>query len=327
MDVLVSAAAFDRFGEHLAAAAPGARFLLAAEDGVRDRDGKAVLDGEPTVVWFSSDLFAGGRGVAWFRSAFIDSPRLAWVHSSTAGLDSPLFTQLLARGVRVSSAHIYAVPLAEYVLRAALDHFQRADQWRAAEADRAWRPHECAEMAGSTWLVVGLGNIGRRITQVATALGANVLGADRIEPSDASIREFVAADELLGHLSRCDVVVLARPAAPDEPPLVDTRFLAAMRPGSLLVNVARGSLVDESALVAAIDRGTPGRAVLDVMAHEPLPDDSPLWAHPAITITPHSAGQGLGRYRRGAEVFEQNLRAFLAGRPIHGEAAAPAGTS
>jgi glyoxylate/hydroxypyruvate reductase A len=95
--------------------------------------------------------------------------------------------------------------------------------------------------------------------------------------------------------------VLARPAHPGEPPLADAAFLRAMAPGSLLVNVARGSLVDEPALLGGLDEGRPGHAILDVFAEEPLPDDSPLWGHPGVTVTPHTSGQGTGRYGRGAD--------------------------
>jgi len=314
MDVLVSATAFEQYGDQLVAAAPDVRFLLASPEGVHLADGASAPDARPEVAWLSGDLFAGGRGVAWFRGAFVDSPELRWVHSSTAGLDSPLFVALMERGIRVTSAHIYAIPVGEYVLRAVLDAFQDAGSWRAAQGERAWRPHEFTEVAGSTWTVVGLGNIGRRIAGVARALEAQIIGVDQIKPEGAPIDRFVPADALLPELATSDVVVLARPASPDEPPLVDAAFIAAMKPGSLLVNASRGSLVDEAALLAGLDEGRPGRAALDVMATEPLPADSPLWTHPAGAVTPHTAGQGLGRHARGATVFASKLGAYLAER-------------
>jgi phosphoglycerate dehydrogenase-like enzyme len=305
-DILVSAAAHAEYGDLLAAAAPAARFLVATAEGVADVKGEPVPEPAPTVAWLSSDLFAGGAGVRWFALLVAGSPVLRWVHSSTAGLDSPLFGRLAARGVRVTAAHIYAAPVSEFVLRAVLDEFQSAAGWRAAQAEGAWRPHEFREVAGSRWTVVGMGDIGSAVARAASALGAEVTGVARTRPADPAVA-FAPADELLGLLPDSDVVVLARSAEPDAPPLVDAAFLAAMAPGSVLVNVARGSLVDETALIAALDAGAPGRAVLDVTATEPLPADSPLWTHPGVVLTPHTSGQGHGRYRRGAEVFASML--------------------
>ena len=120
-------------------------------------------------------------------------------------------------------------------------------------------------------------------------------------------------DALGDVLPDADVVVLARPApAVGEGPVVDGAFCAAMRPGSLLVNVARGSLVDDDALLAALDRGVPEHAVLDVFTTEPLPADHPYWVHPRVTVTPHTANGGFGRYRRAAELFAANLRRYAA---------------
>jgi phosphoglycerate dehydrogenase-like enzyme len=118
-----------------------------------------------------------------------------------------------------------------------------------------------------------------------------------------------------------DVLVVAAPAVESTHHLIDAGVLAAMRSGSVLINVARGSLVDEAALLAALDRGRPAHAVLDVAATEPLPAENPLWDHPAVTITAHSAGGGLGRDRRAAEVFAGNLGRFLGGEELRHEVA------
>jgi glyoxylate/hydroxypyruvate reductase A len=113
--------------------------------------------------------------------------------------------------------------------------------------------------------------------------------------------------------------VLSAPATPATHHLVDAAFLAAMRPGSVLVNVARGDLVDEDALLAALDTGAPGLAVLDVVNEEPLPPESPLWTHPGVVLTPHSSGRGLGRFDRAVEEFLDNLARYRAGEPLRSE--------
>jgi phosphoglycerate dehydrogenase-like enzyme len=126
----------------------------------------------------------------------------------------------------------------------------------------------------------------------------------------------VTPDRLGEVIGEADVVVLSAPATPGSRQLVDAGFLAAMKSGSLLVNVGRGALVDEAALLDALDTGTPAVAVLDVFEHEPLPPDHPFWTHPRVRVTPHNAAGGFGRLRRQAELFDANLDRWLAGRPL-----------
>jgi len=123
----------------------------------------------------------------------------------------------------------------------------------------------------------------------------------------------------LDAVGRADVIVLAAPATTETHHLVDERFLAAVKSGALLVNVARGALVDESALVAALDRGQLGGAVLDVTEQEPLPPDDGLWAHPRVLVSPHTSAHGNGTFLRAGEVFVANLERYVAGRPLEHE--------
>lgn len=116
-----------------------------------------------------------------------------------------------------------------------------------------------------------------------------------------------------------DVVVLAAPATAETADLVDAGFLAMMKPGSLLVNVARGSLVDDDALIAALDSGHLTAAILDVFRDEPLPADHPFWSHPSIRITPHNAAGGTGRLRRQADLFRENLDRYITRRPLRND--------
>jgi phosphoglycerate dehydrogenase-like enzyme len=129
----------------------------------------------------------------------------------------------------------------------------------------------------------------------------------------------IRPETIVDHLHRAQVVVLATPANAGTTGLVDADFLAAMRDDAVLINIGRGALVDERALLAALDGGSPAAAVLDVTATEPLPGDDVLWHHPKVTITPHSSAQGDGRHERAADVFVANLARYVAGEALHHE--------
>lgn len=312
--VLLSAAALDRFGDDLRAVAPDAVWCALGADAEVRVDGEPVPKEAvaPEVAWMTTDLVQGGPLRRFFGIA-TRADTLRWLQSSAAGFDAPVFAELLDRGVRLTTMHIAGPPIADVVLRAALEHLQDAEAWRRARAERRWAPHEFTEMDETTWLVVGMGAIGTEVAVRARAFGARVIGVRRAPTGREPVDEMVHADALVDHLGRADVVVLSTPATADTTGLVDAGFLGRMRPGSLLVNVGRGALVDEAALIAALDAGRPARAYLDVTATEPLPDDSPLWDHPRVELTPHSSALGHGRHARAAAVFTSNLERYLAG--------------
>lgn len=268
----------------------------------------------PEVAWLSVDVLR--RADQAFIEALIAAEPLRWVQSAGAGHDTWHFQQLLARGVRLTTAHVNNVPIAEFVLREVLDRFQRADRWRAAAAARRWEHHEWREVFASTWLVVGVGAIGRAVAERAKGFGCHVIGIRRTPDGTEPVDEMVPPGALLDAVGRADVVVLTLPATDATRHLVSDAFLAAMKPDAMLVNVARGSIVDEDALVRALDAGRPDFAVLDVVSTEPLPADSALWDHPRIVVTPHSSSGGHGRFARGADLFAENLRRYLTGEPL-----------
>jgi phosphoglycerate dehydrogenase-like enzyme len=287
-----------------------------------------VLDGEGEiegieVAWASNDMYQHGHGRRFFGAA-THSPTLKWLQVANAGTDDPVFGRLMANGVTLTTSHVTGPPIAEYTLRAVLDWFQRADEWRATVQERQWKGHQFREVLGTTWLVIGLGAIGSAVAVRAQAFGTHVIGVRRTPRGDEPVHELVAPDDVLSVLPRADVVVLALPYGNDTAGMVDATFLAAMKAGSVLVNVARGPLVDEAALIAALDTGIPDAALLDVAATEPPEDDSPLWAHPKVVLTPHSSALGFNRHERAAAFFLENLRRYLAGETLHNVVTAPA---
>ncbi|HEY6533879.1 MAG TPA: D-2-hydroxyacid dehydrogenase [Acidimicrobiales bacterium] len=293
--------------------------LILERDGeLRLADGRRVdlEDARPEVMFGSFDLFVAGGAGKQFMAMASRVRSMRWFASPSAGYDGPLFAAIADRGARITSSHHNGPPIAEYVMRAVLDSFQSASAWRAAQERHEWVKHEFREVTGSTWLVIGLGSIGGRVAQLARAFGATVIGCRRHpDPSDPTDRT-ITLPEISSVLGHVDVVVLAAPGGAETDHLVGDEFLQAMKPGSVLVNVGRGSLVDQVALLAALERGVPEAAVLDVTESEPLEPDHPLWDHPAVTLTPHNAAGGDGRGRRQAEAFAANLARFRAGEPM-----------
>ena len=272
------------------------------------------VSGDAEVGWLSVDVLR--KPDTEFINGLLASDALRWVQSAGAGYDTWHFQQLLANGVRLSTAHVNNVPIAEFVMREVMDRFQRADRWRAAAAEHHWEHHEWREVAGSTWLVIGLGAIGAAVAERARAFGCTVLGVRRNPDGTEPVDEMLAPEQVTSALPRVDVVVLTLPATDQTKNLVDDAFLGAMRPDAVLVNVARGSIVDEAALLRALDAGRPDFAVLDVVSEEPLPADHPLWSHPKVVVTPHTSSGGHGRFARGADLFAENLRRYRAGEPL-----------
>ena len=292
----------------------GLQWLRLADDGHLDGPAEA----HPEVAWLSSDLFFGGQLIRFFEIVE-EAPDFRWLQSAAAGVEMEEYSRLLNRGARICNAHLTAIPIAEFVLRAVLDVFQDAERWRTARADGRWEHHNFREVWRSRWLIIGLGAIGSETARRARAFEAHVTGVRRHPTGDEPVDAMISPSEVPETLPDADVVVLAAPATAETENLVDDAFLSAMKPGAVLVNIARGKLVDDEALLRALQGNHLAAAVLDVFNTEPLSPDHPYWTHPKVVFTPHSSGGGTGRWERGAELFCDNLRRLLAGEPLINE--------
>jgi len=292
-----------------------------------DDKGAITLEGRPIAIEDAGIEAAWANGDVWmspvareFSIAILKSPGLKWLQSGAAGFDHPIFGQLVQRGVRLATSHGQAVGMADYVLWGVLDHFQHGPGRRAAQSAGEWTRARSRELDGSRWLVIGFGAIGQGVGRRARAFGAQVTGVRR-NPAPHPDADLIAGDADISRLlPEADVVVLSLPLTPETRHLVDAAFLGRMKPRSVLVNVGRGGLVDEAALLAALDQGVPEHAVLDVFETEPLPKESRFWGHPRVTLTPHASGISEGWAARNDTVFLDNLGRYLAGQPLLSEA-------
>jgi len=293
------------------------QLLELESDGSITANGRKVPVGDvhPLAAWLSLDVFARGL-LDSFVSLLDAAVGLRWLHTVHAGLDLPIYAKLLARGVRVSHSHAQAPAIAEFVLGQVLAVFQQHERIRKAQRECQWATHPFRELASSRWLIVGLGNAGLAIAGRARALGATVSGITRRDLCDPLFDKISRPDQLLAELPRADVIVLACPLTSATQDLVGSSFLAAMKDDSILVNIARGGLVDEWALIESLDIGRPAYAILDVTRAEPLPLEHPFWKHERVLLTAHSAFAGSGTGARNDELFIANLRRYLEGEPL-----------
>lgn len=259
--------------------------------------------------------------LAGFHRVLRRSPALAWVHTHSAGTDRPIYAELAARGVAVTtSAGANADVVAQTALGAVLALARRFPQLIAAQQQRRWEPLVAGplppDLAGQTAVLVGWGAIAQRLQPWLSMLGLQVAVARHsAEPAGPGL-ETVRYAELPALLPRAQWLLLACPLSEETRHLVDAAALARLPQGAMLVNVARGEVVDEAALVDALQRGHLGGAFLDVHAHEPLPEASPVWSLPNVWVTPHSAGQSAGNAARTAAMFVEQLGRWLRGEPL-----------
>jgi phosphoglycerate dehydrogenase-like enzyme len=273
---------------------------------------------QPDAGWLSADSM--GSGQRSLSVALLKSQNLKWVHTGAAGLDHPIWAQLVDKGAVLTTGHGQALCIAEYVLAEVLATFQRITERRAEQAAHRWTRLPFREIAGTTWLVIGFGAIGQDVAARAKAFGATIVGVRRSGKPDPLAEHMGLLSDVDSLLPSADVVVLATPLNQETRGMADAAFFAAMKSGSVLVNVGRGDLVDESALLAALAAGVPQYAILDVFHDEPLKDDSPFWEHPKVSLTPHASAFGSGQAARNDAIFVENLRRRLAGEPMLYEA-------
>ncbi len=246
--------------------------------------------------------------------------RLRWIGQRSVGVAPGLCAALTGTPVVLTNGRGgHGAAIAEYVAAVVLAHLKRLPQLGRAQVRRRWRADLApCELAGRTVGVIGTGDIGRSTARIMSALGTQVRGVSRRgRPAEGFGQVFAAAD-LHAFLDGVDVLVIASPLTEATRGLVGSAELSLLRKGAYLVNVGRGPIVDEPALVAALRDGQLAGAALDVFDTEPLPEDSPLWAMPTVIVTPHNSDLTTGTDERCLALLADNLARFATGRPLRG---------
>jgi phosphoglycerate dehydrogenase-like enzyme len=256
---------------------------------------------------------------------FATAKRLRWVHVTAAGVGSLLFPAMVESDVIVTNGRgLHSEAMAEHTIGVLLAFVRKLHLARDAQRERRWaqeplyhEPPAFGRLAGGTLLVVGLGAIGSAIATRAAALGMRVVAVRKRPAADpAPAHEQHPIAELPRLLGEADAVVLAVPLTPETGKLIGAAELARMKASAVLVNLGRGRLVDEAALIDALRDGRIAGAALDVFETEPLAETSPLWEMPQVILTPHVSGFGPAYWERALAMFEDNLDRWLDGRPL-----------
>jgi len=252
------------------------------------------------------------------------APNVRWIQATSSGIGKFVATmgygERMPQTVFTKASGVHAQPLAEFCLMVMLMFRKRLFRVMRDQSRKHWERYAGTDLDGGTIVVVGLGAVGQEVARVSKALRMTVIGVDvpdfPLDSLDSPPDEFFPVGELRNVLPRAEHLVLIVPDTPQTAGLIGEKELALMPQGAILINIGRGPLVDEPALVEALTSGHLGGAGLDVFVEEPLPRDSPFWEMPNVLVSPHSGSTSDQENRRITDLFCQNLKRFLAGQPL-----------
>ncbi|MEH1812060.1 MAG: D-2-hydroxyacid dehydrogenase [Nostoc sp.] len=279
-------------------------------------DSEGNLDGDVS----DAEIYVNGF---YLKTSTLDkvltaAPALRWQQSPSAGVNHILTPTFLQKDIILTNgAGVHAIPISEFVLAFMLYHAKNLRKLQTLQNEHTWvRGVFLEELADATLLILGTGNIGQAIASRAKAFGVTVWGSRRHPEPLPNFDKVVGADEWRSLLPAADYVVIATPLTPETKGLIDEAALRSMRQSAYLINIARGAIVDEAALLTALREGWIAGAGLDTVATEPLPPESPLWSLPNAFITPHCSALSPRLRERIAQLFIDNLQRYQNGQPL-----------
>ena len=291
--------------EQIAAAAPDAEIIDAGQERIADEI-------------FTADIFCGHAKVPMDWDGVVRQGRLRWIQSSAAGMDHCLVPSVVQSNIAVSSASgVLADQVAEHTIALVTAWCRSLPTFFRAQQQKEFIRRPTRDLTRSTVGIIGLGGVGRRLAELLAAFQVRILATDRF-PLDkpAHVESLWPAEQIEDVAAQADFFVLSLPLNRSTRGMIDAALLAKMKPGALLVNVARGPLVVSDDLVEALQRNHLAGAVMDVTEPEPLPASSPLWEMPNVIITPHVGGQSSWRIDNMTRLFCRNLHRWQTGLPL-----------
>jgi phosphoglycerate dehydrogenase-like enzyme len=308
--VLTGRDAYESMRRRILEAAPGSRLVPVSPEGVAD---ESLADVEVLLRGWPLDGPALDRVVG-------RAPRLRWVHSASVGVESILTPVMKMRGLTLTNGRgVFDRPIAEYVISMILASCHRLPALLELQAERTWQPLQATELNEVTVGLVGLGGIGSEVARLAAAFEPRIVAVRRHKEKGgvpAGVKVLGGPEALPELFAASDFVVLAVPLTAETEGMISDDVLQAARPGSWLINVARGALVDERALLRALRDGPLGGAILDTLRQEPLPETSAFYRLPNCIVTAHTSWSSRAVLDRTLDVFCDNLRLFCAGKPL-----------
>ena len=320
--LLISYGCQSLFGAELAAVVAGLQLPLDILVLPADKDARlSEADiARVEVAFFSQDIFPDHS--RQFFSSVRKAPNLRWLHVFNVGVDHPIYTEMLERGVRLTtSAGTTAEPIAQTALAGLLMLARGFPHWLKAQREHRWDPvrlqQSPRDLPGQTVLVYGMGQIGAEFARLAQALGMHVIGVRRSpRKADDPVDEMHTPEQLDALLPRAKWLMLACPLTPETRKLITAQRLSLLPKGAYLINIARGEVIDEAAMIEALKSGHLAGAYLDVFEQEPLPAVSPLWELPNVIVTPHNSSTAAGNERRVFDYLLRNLENYKSGAPL-----------
>lgn len=309
LQILIQFDATDEHREQILAAAPEAELLCVGREPEED----ALLEAARRAdIWL-------GHGLT--KELLPHARRLKWVQTTSAGVDSHLFPELIASDVRMTNASgMHAETISDHVFMLMLALGRGLPEMQRSQRERVWkRPAGVRELAGQVLAVIGLGGIGREVARRGKDWGMRVAGTRRAGSPLPFVDHLYKPSETVTALAEADFAVVACALTDETRGLIGKAELAALGSDGYIINIARGAVIDQDAMIAALRDGVIAGAGLDVFDPEPLPEDSPLWDFPNVIITPHLAGSQSNYMGRALNIFCENLQRFQAGKPFLNE--------
>ena len=264
-----------------------------------------------------AEVAFSGNNPRRVRQLLDATPNLRWYHTVSAGVENMPLAEMGDRGiVLTNNSGSYDIQIAEHLMAFVFAASRRLHRYRDHQRAREWKDEQQQELRDATIVVYGMGSIGGEIGRLASAIGMRVIGVRRRPGADAGVARVLAPERLADIVGEADYLAIAAPLTPATRGAISREIIARMKPSAWLMNIARGAIVDESALIEALREGRIAGAALDVFTTEPLPADSPLWSMDNVILTPHTSGDSPKAGERTLALFAENLRRYKAGEPL-----------